>query len=249
MDKASPVQGTARLLWNDENLFVGFEVTDKNVTGGFDKDAKDPHLWTKDTVEIMIDPDGDGDNKDYYEIQVNPQNLVFDSQFDDYNKPKTEPDGPFGHQEWSAKLHSAVVVDGTVDKPGDEDKGYTVEIGIPWSSFGKAKKAPPQLGDRWRINLYAMQDNSGVAWSPILGQGNFHKASRFGKVTWVEKGWKPAHKATAKATQGKASEGEATQGKAGAAGEGPTVPAKRTVPSVAPGALSNPKLKGNKPAP
>jgi hypothetical protein len=36
----------------------------------------------------------------------------------------------------------------------------------------------------WRINFYAMKDNGGVAWSPILGQGNFHKASRFGRVTW-----------------------------------------------------------------
>jgi hypothetical protein len=30
-----------------------------------------------------------------------------------------------------------------------------------------------------------MQDNGGVAWSPILGQGNFHKASRFGRIAWV----------------------------------------------------------------
>jgi hypothetical protein len=30
-----------------------------------------------------------------------------------------------------------------------------------------------------------MKQNAGVAWSPILGQRNFHKASRFGKVTWA----------------------------------------------------------------
>jgi hypothetical protein len=30
-----------------------------------------------------------------------------------------------------------------------------------------------------------MQDNGGVAWSPILGQGNFHRARRFGRVTWA----------------------------------------------------------------
>jgi hypothetical protein len=35
------------------------------------------------------------------------------------------------------------------------------------------------------MNFYAMQDNGGVAWSPILGQGNFHKASRFGRVRFV----------------------------------------------------------------
>jgi hypothetical protein len=187
----SPVHGSAKLLWNDTNLYVAFEVQDANITGGFPKGAKDPHLWTKDTVEMMIDPDGDGDNADYYEIQIGPQNLVFDSQYDQYNEPKTEPDGPFGHEDWSSKLKSAVVLDGTIDKPEDTDKGYTVEAAIPWKSFAKAKKTPPALGDTWRMNFYAMQDNGGVGWSPLLGQGNFHKAARFGKVRFTAKGWTP----------------------------------------------------------
>lgn len=192
------VQGSAKLLWDDEHLYVAFEVSDKKLVGGFDKKEKDPHLWTKDTVELMIDPDGDGDNKDYYEIQVNPQNLVFDSRFDDYNKPKGGAEGPFGHEDWSAKLQSAVVLDGKLDDD-DEDKGYTVELRLPFKSFDKAKTVPPALGDVWRINLYAMQDNGGVAWSPILGKGNFHKASRFGKILFAEKGWEPTPPATAPA--------------------------------------------------
>jgi hypothetical protein len=161
------------------------------VEGGFDKAAKDPHLWTKDCVEIMIDPEGDGDNADYYEIQINPQNLVFDSRFDAYNKPRVEPDGPFGNQDWSAKLESAVSVQGTLDNDDDEDQGYSVEARIPWSSFDKAKAVPPKAGDAWRMNLYAMHDNSGVAWSPILSQGNFHRATRFARVRWVEKKSEP----------------------------------------------------------
>ncbi len=72
-----PVNGSAKLAWDDTHLYIGFEVEDPDLVGTFPKDAKDPHLWTKDTVEIMADPDGDGDNNDYYEIQVNPQNLVF----------------------------------------------------------------------------------------------------------------------------------------------------------------------------
>lgn len=196
-DPSQPIQGSARVLWDQKSLYVAFEVKDKDVIGGFDKAAKDPHLWTKDTVEIMIDPDGDGDNKDYYEIQVNPQNLVFDSRFDSYNAPKGGPEGPFGNQDWSAKLKSAVVIDGTLDKSDDEDKGYVVEIAIPWTSFDKAKRTPPELGDTWRMNFYAMQNNGGVAWSPILGKGNFHKASQFGRVLFAEKGWTPPAPASA----------------------------------------------------
>jgi hypothetical protein len=181
-DARNKPQASARLLWDDAFLYVGVEVHDTKVHGGFPSDAKDPHLWEKDTIELMLDPDGDGDNKDYYEIQINPQNLVFDTQYDDYNKPNGNGHGPFGHEEWSANLTSAVKVHGTLDDDSDEDQGYTVEARIPWASFTKAKKSPPAVGDAWRVNLYAMKNNGGVAWSPILGQGNFHRASRFGRV-------------------------------------------------------------------
>jgi hypothetical protein len=180
-----PVQGNAKLLYDDTHLYVAFEVEDRKLRGGFAADATDPHLWTRDTVEIMVDPDGDGDNRDYYEIQINPQNLVFDSQFDRYNKPRGGPKGPFGHQQWSAKLDSAVKLRGSLDDDSDDDQGYCVEARIPWASFDKARRSPPRAGDSWRLNFYAMQNNGGVAWSPILGKGNFHRASRFGRVRWT----------------------------------------------------------------
>ncbi|HRI69674.1 MAG TPA: carbohydrate-binding family 9-like protein [Polyangium sp.] len=179
-----PVQGSVRLLWDDTALYAAFDVKDYTIRGGFPADAVDPHLWERDTVEIMIDPDGDGDNKDYYEVQINPQNLVFDSQFDDYNQPRGGPTGPFGHQEWSAKLQSAVVLRGKIDDDVEKDEGYVVEAKIPWASFTKAGKVPPAPGTTWRMNFYAMENNGGAAWSPILGLGNFHKAIRFGRVKW-----------------------------------------------------------------
>jgi hypothetical protein len=190
-----PVQGQAKMTWDEENLYVLAEITDPDVVGFF-KTAKEqsgswtttgqPKLWTKDTFEMMVDPDGDGDNKDYYELQINPQNKVFKSQFDALQQPAAKgDDGPFGHEEWNPKLKSAVVVKGTLDKSDDKDEGYTVEIAIPWAAYEKAKNHPPKSGDSWRVNFYAMQNNGGTSWSPILGQGNFHKASRFGKVTFM----------------------------------------------------------------
>lgn len=185
-DPKSKVSGKAKALWDDKALYLAFEVNDKDVVGGFKKTDKDPPLATKDAIQIMIDPDGNGDSKDYYEIQVGPQNIVFDARYDSYNEPKG------GHLDWSAKLTSAVFVDGTLDKSDDEDKGYTVELSIPWTSFDKAKTKPPALGDVWRLNFYALQENTGVAWSPILNKGNFHRASQFGRILFAEKGWKPA---------------------------------------------------------
>jgi len=192
-----PVTGSAKVAWDADNMYVLIEVKDPDVLGFFtDKTAQpkdwtvtgQPMTWNHDAAEIMIDPDGDGDNKDYYELQINPANKVFKTQFDGYNTPKTEPLGPFGHEDWDPKMKSAVVVKGTIDKPGDRDEGYTVEAAIPWAAFEKgAKNRPPKPGDTWRMNFYAMENNGGTAWSPILGQGNFHRATRFGKVTWSTK--------------------------------------------------------------
>jgi hypothetical protein len=188
----SPIQGSVRLLWDDTTMYVYFEVRDQDLRGGFDAKQNPkrftatglPKLWEVDTVEIMTDPDGDGDNINYYELQINPENKVFHSQFDSYNAPRGGENGPFGHEDWDPKLRSAVDVRGTIDKSSDKDDGYSVEIAIPFAAFSKAKRTPPAMGDVWRMNFYAMEDNGGVAWSPILGQGNFHKATRFGRVVW-----------------------------------------------------------------
>ncbi len=181
----APLGGSVKLCWDDDHLYLGFAVHDVDVRGGFPDGAVDPPLWTRDTVEMMVDPDGDGDNRDYYEIQINPQNLVFDSQFDDYNQPRGGPEGPFGHQAWRAEVDSAVTIDGTPDDAADRDRGYVVEARVAWRVFSRAKRTPPAAGDVWRMNFYAMQDNGGVAWSPILGRGNFHRASRFGRVSFA----------------------------------------------------------------
>jgi hypothetical protein len=187
VDPKLPVQGSAKIVWDELGLYIAFEVKDEDITGGFEK-KPDQHLWTKDCVEVMIDPEGDGDNNDYFEIQVNPQNLVFDSHYDSYNRPMELPNGPFGHQDWQSGVRTAVTVNGTIDDPKDKDQGYVVELKIPWTTLrGKDKPevSAPKPGARWRMNLYAMQNNGGVAWSPILQQGNFHKASRFAYVTWL----------------------------------------------------------------
>jgi hypothetical protein len=179
---SAPLGGTARLRYDHEHLYVAIVAKDVDVQGGFDVHATDPHLWTRDTVELMLDPEGDGDNRDYYEIQVNPQGLVFDSQFDDYNQPRVLPDGPFGHQDWRAELKVAVTFQGTLDDARDQDEGYVVEMALPFRVLTKVKTLPPQPGTEWRANFYVMQNNGGVSWSPILGQGNFHRATRFGRL-------------------------------------------------------------------
>jgi hypothetical protein len=227
-----PVNAAVRVAWDDAALYLAFEVQDTRLIGGFKPGERDAHLWEKECVEIMIDPDGDGDNRDYYELQISPQNLIFDSQFDEYNRPRGGPDGPFGHQEWAIQGQTAVAVDGTLDDDSDQDHGYTVEAAISWASFAKAQRSPPRPGDVWRMNFYGMKRNGGVSWSPILGEGNFHKASRFGRVMFLGPGGAiPA---------GSGSAGPAGSGPAGPAGSGPAGPAGSGPAGSGPGVVRPP---------
>ncbi|MGH7269619.1 MAG: carbohydrate-binding family 9-like protein [Polyangiaceae bacterium] len=188
---ASLVQGSAKLTWDDKDLYVFYAVKDADAYTGFTNAkaqpddftvAGQPKLWMRDTVEMMVDPGPAGDNKDYFELQVGPQNKVFKSRFDTLQQPSGGPNGPFGHEDWDPKLKSAV----SLQKGADgKVTGYSVEIEIPWAGYETAAAHPPHPGDVWRVNFYAMKHNGGVAWSPILGQGNFHNASRFGRVTWA----------------------------------------------------------------
>ena len=84
-------------------------------------------------------------------------------------------------------MQSAVVVHGTIDDESDVDQGYTVEVFIDFRSFAvPGQKDPGFRGKTIRMNFYAMKNNGGVGWSPILGEGNFHKATRFGRVHFAD---------------------------------------------------------------
>ena len=138
---------------------------------------RDSHLWEQDCVELMIDPDGDG--KDYFEIQVSPRGVVFDTRYDRARIPK-----PYGHSMGQPDARASVMARGELDD-AEADAGYTVEIAIPWQAFSLDGKrlAPP--GDRGRMACESLRHGSGrdrqqaAAWSP-LGIGDFHVPRRFG---------------------------------------------------------------------
>ena len=130
----------------------------------------------------MLQPGDPGDNRDYYEMQFDVHGAVFDTHWDDYNVPITNAGSQktFGHQEWSCKAERAVYV--------SDGHFYSMELALPWTAFQKGRTAiPPKPGDTWRLNLYSFKEGQrlALAWSPIRGQGNFHKSARFGRVTFA----------------------------------------------------------------
>jgi hypothetical protein len=195
----------AQLAWDANNLYVAFDVADTYLKSEFTKN--DEHLWEQDCVEIMVDPDGD--EKNYFEMQVSPANKRFDTHYDARRDPL-----PFGHTDWDSLLTSAVALRGTLNDD-DADEGYTVEIAIPWKAFAghQPKHTAPKAGDRWRINFFVMdardKGTRAVGWSaPRVG--DFHTLARFGTVAFDDVGGATASvDKTAPAAEAPASKGEA----------------------------------------
>lgn len=171
-----------RVAYDAQKLYLGYEVADDFLRCSFTK--PDDHLWEQDTIEVMIDPEGDA--KNYFEIQVSPTGLVFDTRYDRRRRPQ-----PFGDLGWSSGTEARVSVDGTPNQHHDEDEGYVVEMAVPWEALaaGPTKAPPPTADTTWRMNFFVMdareQGQRAVGWSPPL-VGDFHTLERFGQVVFPE---------------------------------------------------------------
>jgi hypothetical protein len=180
---AHDVAAFAKLGWDDQNLYVGAVVFDRAPFSPFNRDDVDPHDWEKSSaLEVMLQPGDPSDNRDYYEMQFDVHGAIFDTHWDDYNVPITNAGAKktFGHEEWSCKAERGVFV--------ADDRFYSIELAIPWKALVPGRTAiPPKPGDVWRTNLYSFKEGQrlALAWSPIRGQGNFHKSARFGRITFV----------------------------------------------------------------
>ena len=137
----------AKVLWDDKNLYVAFDIEDKDIWTTLDK--HDDKLYSQEAVEVFIDADGDG--KTYIELQTNPKGAIFDSYLPTYRANKNE---------WTSGMKVGVKVDGTVDKRGDVDKGWTVEMAIPLTDARgmekEMKNVPPVVGTEWRVNFFRL---------------------------------------------------------------------------------------------
>lgn len=169
----------ARLLWDDANLYVAFLAEDPNVESPFTRD--DDKLYTSNVVEIFLNPSGDSSH--YVEIEVAPTNALFDASFS--GGPRQGMD-----LSWSSHALHAVHVDGTLNDPRDVDRGWTVELAIPFASLTGMPRPRPARGDRWKFNLYRLrqgpgQPNEGQAFSPPL-RGDFHALDRFATLRFED---------------------------------------------------------------
>jgi hypothetical protein len=173
--------GTRALVMHDDYaLYVGFQLEEPDLRARLT--GRDSRIYTENDVEIFIDG-GDA----YYELELNALGTVYEVYWiwkDALNKkrfrrPEFDPDGRpvmrlsgikdhvhprgerLGFLDWDLPgLKTAVAVNGTLNDPSDEDRGWSVEIVLPWRGLAHVLGRgglPPAPGGELGMNLFRFQ--------------------------------------------------------------------------------------------
>lgn len=164
-----------KMLWDDEYVYVAAELEEPDVWATLTE--HDAVIFRDNDFEVFLNPSGDGHN--YFEFEINALNTSWDLFL---AKPYRE--GGKADNSWEIPgLRTAVHVDGTLNDPGDRDRGWTVEMAFPWSAFGsRAPVQRPNAGDEWRVNF------SRVEWRMKVENGKYVKPAGEKEDNWV---WSP----------------------------------------------------------
>ena len=172
----SPYKTEARALYDDVYIYFSFRSRDDNIWATMK--TRDQHLWDEEVVEVFLQ--ADPQQTSYIELEVNPLGTMLDIFLLDIRKP-------LRYESWnSQRLKWGVQVFGTVDGR-DGDREWTCEIALPLEDIVTAKNRPPQAGDRWRLNLYRVEQRPKpllLAWSPTF-KDDFHVPAAFGEIVFT----------------------------------------------------------------
>jgi len=171
-------EATEVRLWYDHTaLHLGWVCTDRDIQATLTK--RDSRFWDEEVVEFFVTPDK---LEQYFELQWNPLGGVFDAIIHNQLGPDGRSQKFTGDWSYTAKgMQSAVRVDGTVGNSAEVDRGWTVEVTLPFSDLGVPA---PKPGTVWRGNFYRFSRGANnpepqLSWSPTRLPG-FHQPSRFG---------------------------------------------------------------------
>ncbi|MBA7567457.1 hypothetical protein ES708_09169 [subsurface metagenome] len=189
---------TAKMLWDDRYLYILVVVEDPDIWSTM-KVRDVACLCEEETVEVFIDPDGDG--LDYAELHINCLDTINDIWI-----PRVPGDNGFSNHDglpvnwldlyaWNIDgFRHALKNHGTVNNRNDTDRGSVFEMAIPWGGLGKiagSAVTPPSPGDVWRMNVNRYErprsgsdDLELSGWAPNDLQ-SYHVPDRFGYVTFI----------------------------------------------------------------
>ncbi len=181
-----------KMLWDDRHLYVAAAMEEPDLWATYDR--RDMIVFHEHDFEVFIDPDGD--EEEYYEIEINVLGTIFDL----FLHRAYRRGGPAEHGWDVAGLRWAIHTDGTVNDPSDRDRGWVVELAIPFEDLRPPttredgspwtvppirehhRRAVPEIGDIWRINF------SRVEWDLDVVDGGYRKVEGRPEHNWT---WTP----------------------------------------------------------
>ena len=171
-----------KMLWDEVYFYIFAEMEESDVWATLKK--RDSIIFYDNDFEVFIDPNGDTHR--YYELEINAFSTEWDLFLD---KPYRDDCRAVFYWDIGG-MKSSVHVDGTINRPGDVDKGWNLEIALPWVVLKECadKDAPPKSGDQWRVNF------SRVEWQVEVNNKKYEKKIKpntgkpFPEDNWV---WSP----------------------------------------------------------
>ena len=184
LEKEQPQSTTARLLWDDDNLYIIYECVDPYLHS--EVTEHDGAVYQEDAVEIFATPNMDVPGN-YYGYEMNINGTLLDYIAFRGGKERTKAIHPSWQNEG---VVIATTYDGTLNDHSDTDQSWILEISIPHDNFRHlGGQIPPQNGDQWRAGLNRTKGYQGQfgLWSDTgTPQADFHRATRFGILTFSD---------------------------------------------------------------
>lgn len=172
----------ARLLWDDENLYVGYLCYDRHISAQVTE--RHGPVSKDDCVEIFLSPNPEKVTN-YYTFEINVIGTMLNRCRTDWwtGPPTWEPEG----------VRYRTTFQGLARKDeSPEDEQWIVELAIPLRNFARdAAHTPPHDGDQWRLNLNrtgGITNRQGSTWSPLAPPASsFHTPQAFGWVRFLNR--------------------------------------------------------------
>ncbi len=172
-----------KMLWDDAHFYIGAYLEEPNVWATLTR--RDSIIYNDNDFEVFIDPDGDTHN--YYELEMNALNTVWDLfLINPYRDGR-----PANIHAWDIQgLQSAVLVNGTINDPKDKDKAWFVELAFPWAVLQEAAQpaSPPKAGDLWRVNFSRVEYRTASADGAVIKAADPATGRAYPEDNWV---WSP----------------------------------------------------------
>jgi hypothetical protein len=172
-----------KMLWDNQFFYLGAYLEEPAVWATLTD--RDSIIYQDNDFEVFIDPDGDTHN--YYELEINALNTVWDLFLVTPYRDGT----PANIHAWDIRgLRTAVLVNGTLNNPADKDKSWFVEIAMPWEVLKEAAfpEASPKPGDQWRVNFSRVEYRLAVQGGQYLKAVDPATGKPYPEDNWV---WAP----------------------------------------------------------